>query len=51
MHALFKSLRLGDDPEQRREYSRYLALQMGPMIHALMLVGAFAYLVAVAAVT
>ncbi|MES1154060.1 MAG: GGDEF domain-containing protein, partial [Rhodanobacter sp.] len=51
MHALFKSLRLADDPEQRREYSRYLALQMGPMIHALMLVGTFAYLVAVAAGT
>ena len=51
MHALFKSLRLADDPDQRREYSRYLALRMGPMIHALMLVGALAYLLAVVAST
>ncbi|WP_108472073.1 GGDEF domain-containing protein [Rhodanobacter thiooxydans] len=51
MHALFKSLRLADNPEQRREYSRYLALRMGPMIHALTLVGALAYLVAVVAST
>ena len=51
MHVLFKSLRRADDPDQRREYSRYLALRMGPMIHALMLVGALAYLVAVTAGT
>ena len=51
MHALFKNLRHTDDPDQRREYSQYLALQMGPMIHALMLVGALAYLVAVVAGT
>lgn len=51
MHALFKHLRQADDAEQRREYSHYLAQQMGPMIHALMLVGALAYLVAVTAST
>lgn len=51
MLALFKKLRHTDDPDQRREYSQYLALQMGPMIHALMLVAALAYLVAVAAST
>ncbi len=49
MHALFKRFRRAGDRAQRREYSHYLARQMGPMIHALMLVGALAYLVAVIA--
>lgn len=51
MHALFKHLRQVRDGEQCREYSHYLAQQMGPMIHALMLVGTLAYLVAVIATT
>ncbi|KZC40716.1 MULTISPECIES: GGDEF domain-containing protein [Rhodanobacter] len=51
MYALFKHLRQVRDDGQRREYSRYLAQQMGPMIHALMLVGTLAYLVAVIAGT
>ena len=33
------------NPDQRREYTRYLAQRMGPMIHALMLVAVFAYVV------
>lgn len=51
MHVLFKHLRKAGNTEQRREYSHYLAQQMGPMIHALMLVGALSYLVAVIAST
>lgn len=36
-----------DDARQRREYRQYLALRMGPMIHALMLVAALSYLAAI----
>lgn len=51
MHPLFASRRHTDAPDQRRghEYAVYLARQMGPMIHALMLMGAFAYVVGTAA--
>jgi diguanylate cyclase (GGDEF)-like protein len=37
------------DPEAHREYTRYLAKHMGPMVHALMLVAVFAYLAATGA--
>lgn len=40
-----------DDPDQRREYAHYRARQMGPMIHALMLVATLAYGLAVVAST
>lgn len=36
-----------DDTHQCREYRQYLALRMGPMIHALMLVAALSYLAAI----
>jgi diguanylate cyclase (GGDEF)-like protein len=49
MHALFESRQPADDTDQRREYAHYLARQMGPMIHALMLMAALAYAVAIAA--
>ncbi len=52
MHLLFsKHRRHPGNADQRREYSRYLARQMGPMIHALMLMAALAYGVAVIAST
>jgi diguanylate cyclase (GGDEF)-like protein len=48
MHFLFpEHRRHASDPDQRREYSHYLARQMGPMIHALMLMATLAYGVAV----
>jgi diguanylate cyclase (GGDEF)-like protein len=49
MRRLFTSRQHADDPDQRREYAHYLAGQMGPMIHALMLVAVLAYTVATAA--
>ena len=50
MHVLFPEHRQRtSDPDQRREYSHYLARQMGPMIHALMLMATLAYGVAVIA--
>ncbi|MDE2308829.1 MAG: GGDEF domain-containing protein [Xanthomonadaceae bacterium] len=48
MYALFKSLPGADDPAQRRQFTLYLAQRMGPLIHALMLVSLFAYLLATA---
>ena len=50
MHVLFPEHRQRtSDLDQRREYSHYLARQMGPMIHALMLMATLAYGVAVIA--
>lgn len=49
MHDSSDSHRRTDDVAQRREYRRYLAHRMGPMIHALMLVALVAYVVAVGA--
>ena len=50
MYFLFPAHRQhASDPDQRREYSHYLARQMGPMIHALMLMATLAYEVAVIA--
>ncbi|WP_426701750.1 GGDEF domain-containing protein [Rhodanobacter sp. Col0626] len=49
MHALFATRKHAEDPEQRREYARYLARQMGPMIHALMLMATLSYTVAIIA--
>jgi diguanylate cyclase (GGDEF)-like protein len=50
MHLLFTELRHHrGDPDQRRQYSHYLARQMGPMIHALMLMATLGYVVAVIA--
>lgn len=50
MHLLFTELRQHrGDPDQRRQYSHYLARQMGPMIHALMLMATLSYGVAVIA--
>lgn len=50
MHHLFPEHRQhAGDADQRREYSGYLARQMGPMIHALMLMGTVAYGVSVIA--
>ena len=50
MHVLFPEHRQRtSDPDQRREYSHYLARQMGPRIHALMLMATLAYGVAVIA--
>jgi diguanylate cyclase (GGDEF)-like protein len=46
MHALFPNPQRADSPDQHREYTRYLAQQMGPMIHALMLVAVLAYVMA-----
>jgi len=52
MHLLFPEHRQNtSDPDQHREYSHYLARQMGPMIHALMLMAALAYGVSVIAST
>ena len=51
MHDLFESRQSTDDADQRREYARYLARQMGPMIHALMLMATLAYAVAILAST
>lgn len=52
MHFLFPEHRQHtSDPDQHREYSHYLARQMRPMIHALMLVAALAYGVATVAST
>ncbi len=52
MHLLFPEHRQHPgNPDQRREYRRYLARQMGPMIHALMLMATLAYGVAVIAST
>jgi diguanylate cyclase (GGDEF)-like protein len=47
MHPLFASRRHADDAAQLggHEYAVYLARQMGPMIHALMLVAVGAYVV------
>lgn len=39
------------EPNQRREYAQYLAKQMRPMIHALMLLAVPAYLVATTAIS
>lgn len=50
MHLLFSEHRQHPgNPDQRREYRLYLARQMGPMIHALMLMATLAYGVAVIA--
>ncbi|OOG59388.1 GGDEF domain-containing protein [Rhodanobacter sp. C03] len=51
MHALFPNPQRTDNPEQHREYIRYLAQQMRPMIHALMLVAVLAYVTATGAAT
>ncbi len=51
MHPLLQIRQHADDPDQRREYAHYLAHQMGPMIHALMLVATLAYGLAVVAST
>jgi diguanylate cyclase (GGDEF)-like protein len=52
MHFLFSEHRQhARNIDQRREYSRYLARQMGPMIQALMLMATLAYGVAVIAST
>ncbi|MFC5524264.1 diguanylate cyclase [Rhodanobacter ginsengisoli] len=51
MHPLLQIRQHDSDPDQRREYAHYLARQMGPMIHALMLVATLAYGVAVVAST
>ena len=43
MHFLFSEHRQhASDPDQRREYCHYLAHQMGPMIHGLMLMATLA---------
>jgi len=49
MYALFAKNPHTADPEQHREYTRYLAQQMAPMIHALMLVAMLGYAVATTA--
>ena len=49
MYALFTSQQHAGSLDQHREYTRYLAQRMGPMIHALMLVAVLAYLTATAA--
>jgi diguanylate cyclase (GGDEF) domain len=50
MQFLFPEHRqYASDPDQRREYRHYLARQMGPMIHALMLMATLAYGMAVIA--
>jgi diguanylate cyclase (GGDEF)-like protein len=49
MHDLLDQLPRHDDSLQQRDYRRYLAQRMGPMIHALMLVATLVYLVAVLA--
>ncbi|WP_460875830.1 GGDEF domain-containing protein [Rhodanobacter koreensis] len=51
MHALLTNRQLADNPDQHRDYTRYLAQRMGPMIHALMLMAGLAYLVAMVAGT
>jgi diguanylate cyclase (GGDEF)-like protein len=52
MHLLFSEHRRHPDtPAQREEYRQYLAIQMGPMIHALMLMATLGYTVAVFAST
>lgn len=47
MHESPDIHRRAEEVAQRREYRRYLAHRMGPMIHALMLVAAAAYVMAV----
>jgi len=49
MHALSSNRQRADNPDQRREHTRYLAQQMGPMIHALMLLAVLAYVTATVA--
>ncbi|WP_426690458.1 GGDEF domain-containing protein [Rhodanobacter ginsengiterrae] len=49
MQPLFNPPRHSDDTVQQHDYRKYLALRMGPMIHALMLVATLVYLVAVVA--
>lgn len=51
MSALFTHHQRAADPDQHREYTRYLAQQMGPLIHALMLLGVLAYVIATVAGT
>lgn len=46
MQAPFSKQQRADDPSHRREYMHYLAQRMGPAIHALTLLAAFAYLLA-----
>ncbi|WEN15804.1 GGDEF domain-containing protein [Rhodanobacter sp. AS-Z3] len=49
MHHLFDHRQHIDEPSSRRDYQRYLARRLGPMIHGLMLVATLVYLVAVVA--
>ena len=49
MHTLFAKNPHAADPEQQREYTRYLAQQTAPMIHALMLVAMLGYAAAATA--
>ncbi len=49
MQALSANRQHAGKPEQRREYAHYLARQMGPMIHALMLMAVLGYLAATGA--
>ncbi|MBB6188151.1 GGDEF domain-containing protein [Rhodanobacter sp. MP7CTX1] len=51
MHALSISPQHSCEPDQRREYTQYLAQRMRPMIQALMLVACLAYVAATAAST
>jgi diguanylate cyclase len=51
MHAQSISPHHNGDPDQRREYTQYLAQRMRPMIQALMLVACLAYVAATAAST
>lgn len=51
MHVLYSNPQRADDPDQHREYTCYLAQQMGPMIHALMLLAVLAYATAAVATT
>ncbi len=49
MLALFVSVPPGADPNQRREFTHYLAQRMRPVIHALLLVAVFGYVAAATA--
>jgi diguanylate cyclase (GGDEF)-like protein len=51
MRLLFNHRQRIDDASSQRDYQKYLARRMGPMIHALMLVATVVYLVAVLATT
>jgi len=51
MQPLLNPFSHSTDISQQHDYRKYLALQMGPMIHALMLVATLVYLLAVLAST